>query len=383
MTVDFKKMMVNAGLPVDEDAAKQQWENELTKQDITVQNNSPFSPFWRTIKGLITKPVVSLLDFVAKSLMPDLFIMTASREALINLHGPSRNVFILDAIKAKGVLKLTRTDSSGTLSVNLGTVVTSDELNGKRYQLKLVNSAVFKAGETTTYVLAEATTAGQGYNLAAGSYTKFADPAQSQSVSVTNESDWLSVPGADEESTEAYRNRIRDVFGTAASWHINTVYKNIISSFGIPVDNIEIKTGAPRGPGTANAYVYLTVGTVSTGLLATINQHIRDDGHHGHGDDFFVYAMPTQNVDVTATYTLHAHNEEIKNELETFIRAAFRENDAYQPTRPEQYELFSFSLLKTELHQQFPGLKTIKFNIDEIDCQLWLPRLNSLAVSNG
>ncbi|NRA84744.1 MAG: hypothetical protein HRU22_13540, partial [Gammaproteobacteria bacterium] len=130
MIPNFKKMMSDAGLPVDNDVAKQQWDKELAQQQITVENNSPFSPFWRTVEALITKPVVALLDWISKSLMPDMFIMTARREALITLHGPSRNVFVYDAIKAKGILKLTRVNTTGALTLNVGSLIESDSIGG-------------------------------------------------------------------------------------------------------------------------------------------------------------------------------------------------------------------------------------------------------------
>lgn len=381
MAMNFLEMMKNAGLPTTEETAKQQWETELTNQEITVQNNSPFSPFWRTIKSLITLPVVALFNFIAKELMPEQFIMTASRTALIEKHGPSRNVFVADTIKAKGTLVFNRADTNGTTAINAGTLIASNDIAGKIYQLITLQTVVFYNGDDTVYAMVEAVEAGQGYNLPENSYYNFVEPAEG--ITVTNTSDWLITPGADEETTENYRDRIRNVFGTAAKWHINAAYKQIISDFGIPIDNIEIENGAPRGPGSANAFIYLNIGTVSVGFLSAINKHITDDGHHGHGDDFIVYAMPVQNKDITATYSQHINTVDIAAELETFIRATFRENDGYQSTRPIPNSIFSISLLKTELHNKFPELKSISFDIDDINCGLWLPQLNTLTVTTG
>ncbi|KXO13274.1 putative bacteriophage protein [Moritella sp. JT01] len=381
MVPDFKKMMADAGLPVNETVAKQQWDQVLSEQQIIVENGSPFSPFWRTVKALITLPVIGLLDWIARILMPDLFIMTASRSALIGLHGPSRNVFVMDAIKAKGMLTLTRTNSDGVLSIPAGALVSSASIGGTVYQLCTLSAAVFKEGEYVIEVLAQAVGTGQAYNLSVGSYYRLVNPIEG--VTVRNEKDWLLIPGANEENTEAYRNRIRNVFGTAAKWHINTVYKSIISDFAIPVENIEIVNQAPRGPGTANAFIYLNVGQVSTGLLGAINQHIRDDGHHGHGDDFLVYAMPIHDRAITATYSLHANSIDIGADIKTFIQAAFRLNDAYQPTRTRPNSSFSMSQLQTQLHNQFPSLRSIDFDCGDIKTGLWLPKLTQLVVQHG
>jgi len=381
MTPDFNKLMNDAGLPITEELAKQQWENELVNQEITIENNSPFSPFWRTIKALITLPVVALFEWVAKVIMPDLFILTASRETLISLHGPSRNVYVFDAIKAKGIIQLTRVENTGVLSAPKGDIIQSDNISGKVYQLVLLDAAVFKEGEYTTIVLAEALETGQGFNLPANSYYILANPIEG--VTAKNNDDWLITPGANEENTEDYRDRIRNVFGTAAKWHVNSVYKQIISDFGIPIDNIEIVNGAPRGPGTADAYIYLNVGTVSPSLITLISDYIRSGGHHGHGDDFMVYTIPTQNQDITATYILHDNAPDISADISNFINAAFRLNDSYQPSRPTPNTSFSMSLLKAELHIEFTELKSITFDIADIECGLWLPKLNNLVVQHG
>ena len=377
--MDFKTLMQNAGLPMDEQTAQAQWQQQLREQNIQIANDSPFGPFWRTVESLITKPVVKLFNWIAQQLMPDLFIMTASRTALIERHGPARNVFIQAGVKAQGLLTFTRENAEGESAVVAGTEVTTDLLGGEIYTLTLLQDVYFAPGETTAYALAEAVNTGVAFNLPAHAYRYFVEPQEG--ITVFNNTDWLIKPGSDDESTEHYRLRIRNVFGTAARWHINAVYKQIIASFAVPIDNIEIQTNAPRGPGTANAYIYLDVGPVPTALLSAINQHIRTAGHHGLGDDFMVYAMATTGFDITATYKLHPQSASIQNELETFIQAAFRQNAAYAPTRVAHQSMFSISQLIAECHKQFSELQSIKFDIDDITAANWLPVLTSLTVS--
>lgn len=377
--MNFKTMMQNAGLPMDEQTAAEQWQAQLKEQNIQVANNSPFSPFWRTVEALITKPLVQLLNWVAQQLMPNLFIMTASRDALIEKHGPARNVFIQAGVKAQGILTFTRQDTAGESSIIAGAQIATDVLGEQVYKLTLMQDVHFAPGQSTAYALAQAQEEGAAYNLPANAYRYFID--QQEGITVTNNQDWLIKPGANTESTEHYRQRIRNVFGTAARWHINAVYKQIIASFGVPIDNIYIQTGAPRGPGTADAYIYLEVGAVPTALLEAINQHIRTAGHHGLGDDFMVYAMATTGFNVTATYKLHSQSEDIQSELTIFIQAAFRQNAAYAPTRVAHQSTFSISQLVAECHAQFSELQSIKFDIDDITAANWLPVLTSLTVN--
>ncbi|WP_018692524.1 baseplate J/gp47 family protein [Algicola sagamiensis] len=381
MQPDFQSMMSKAGLPVTEEAAKAQWDEALKSQAITIENNSPFSPFWRTIKAIITQPVVSLFEWMAKKVMPDLFIMTASREALVQLHGPSRNVFVYAAVKAKGILTFHRENTEGVFSLDAGVVVHSYDLASQVYAMVTLQPIVLIEGQTDVAVMAEAMEPGQAFNLPGQMYEQLASPVEG--LSVTNGDDWLVRPGADAEDTEDYRARIRNVFGTAARWHTNAVYQQLISEFGIPIDNIVIQNGAPRGPGSANAFIYLDVGQVSDALLQSINDHIRRDGHHGHGDDFAVYGMPTQPMNITLTYWLHPNQLDVRDELDTLIRAAFRQNDVYQPTRPRPLQTYSISLLTAQLHQAFPQVRSVSFDCTDIDCGLWLPTIDQLVVKHG
>ncbi|MBB1368658.1 baseplate J/gp47 family protein [Pseudoalteromonas sp. SR44-5] len=377
--MEFKTLMQKAGLPLDEQTAQTQWQAQLKKQNIQVANNSPFGPFWRTVEALITKPVVQLFNWIATQLMPDLFIMTASRTALIERHGPARNVFIQAGVKAQGILTFRRSNTEGETSIVAGTQVVTDMLGDTAYMLALLQDVYFSDGQRIAYAHAEATDTGAAFNLPAHAYRFFIE--QQDGITVTNNDDWLIKPGSDDESTEHYRLRIRNVFGTAARWHINAVYKQIIASFAVPIDNIVIEVNAPRGPGTANAYIYLDVGPVPTALLSAINQHIRTAGHHGLGDDFMVYAMATTGFNITATYKLHDNSQAIQSDLTTFIQAAFRQNAAYAPTRVAHQTVFSISQLITECHEQFSQLKSIKFDIDDITSANWLPVLTSLTVN--
>ncbi|KKK83569.1 hypothetical protein LCGC14_2792040, partial [marine sediment metagenome] len=130
--------MQKAGLPLDEQTAQTQWQAQLKKQNIQVANNSPFGPFWRTVEALITKPVVQLFNWIATQLMPDLFIMTASRTALIERHGPARNVFIQAGVKAQGILTFRRSNTEGETSIVAGTQVVTDTLGDTAYTLALL-----------------------------------------------------------------------------------------------------------------------------------------------------------------------------------------------------------------------------------------------------
>ena len=72
----------------------------------------------------------------------------------------------------------------------------------------------------------------------------------------------------------------------------------------------------------------------------------------------------------------------LKDEVELFIRAAFRESTLrdFQPTLTYPQSRFSFSRLGEELHQQFPGLESLDFESADIVSELSIPRIQSLVV---
>jgi hypothetical protein len=152
-------------------------------------------------------------------------------------------------------------------------------------------------------------------------------------------------------------------------------------------DGVYFEHGAPRGPGSANAFVLFDADVPAATYLAQINAHIRDLGNHGHGDDLMVMVMPETQHDLRVTLwprsTLTAtQRQTLQDETALFIRAAFRESTTgdYQPTLTYPQSRFSFSRLGEELHQQFPGLESLHFDNADIVSELNIPRIQSLEV---
>ncbi len=77
----------------------------------------------------------------------------------------------------------------------------------------------------------------------------------------------------------------------------------LISEFAqVPVDHIWFEHGAPRGPGTATLMCFCRE-RAAVSILEYTNRMIRDEGHHGHGDDLMVYAVPETPIDLVVTGT--------------------------------------------------------------------------------
>jgi uncharacterized phage protein gp47/JayE len=386
--VDFKKVIADAGIPTTEAGLKAAWEKEVEAQGAKVANTSSYSPFWRVMTALVTKPVLWLLDFLCLTVLPNFFVKTAV-DAWLDMLAWAVNVERKGATKAQGKLLFTRALPDGVMELEKGIVVQSAAINGNVYKLITTAPATFVAGQLQLEVPVEAIESGSGFNLAPGYYAILPVPIPGI-VQVVNKDGWLESPGADPEPNDQLRLRVRNQFSAVNQWHTDAVYRAMISAFpGVRPDGVYFEHGAPRGPGSANAFVLFDAGVPAATYLEQINSHIRDQGNHGHGDDLLAMVMPEVPVSVAMTLwpqpNLSAEQiDTLKSEIELFIRAAFRESTPrdYQPTLTYPQSRFSFSRLAEELHQQFADIASLRFapGVD-ITSGLDIPRLTSLKVN--
>lgn len=386
MTVDFKQALSDAGIPTTEEGLRQAWESEVAAQGSALSNTSAYSPFWRIVTALVTKPALWLITFISGTVLPNFFVKTATG-AWLDMLAWAVNVERKGATKAKGVLLFTRLAAGGALEVPAGTVVQSAAINGHIYQLVTTAVGQFTDGVMQLEIPVEAVDTGSGYNLAPGYYAILPTPVPGI-AQVVNADGWLSSPGADPEADNELRLRVRNQFSAVNQWHTDAVYRALITAFpGVRPDGVYFQHGAPRGPGSANAYVLFEADVPAATYLEQINDHIRDQGNHGHGDDLLVMEMPETlhaiQLDVWPRSTLTAEQRQtLLENIELFVRAAFRESTTtdYQPTQTYPQSRFSFSRLGEELHKQFPGIESLHFANADIVSELTIPRIQSLQV---
>jgi uncharacterized phage protein gp47/JayE len=387
--IDFKQALADSGIPTTDAALRAAWETEVTAQGATVANTSAYSPFWRVVSALVTKPVLWILTFFSDTVLPNFFVKTAGKQWLDTLAW-AVNIARKGESKAIGNVLFTRSGSSGVLQLPAGTVVQSTPINGNVYQLLTSATAQFADGQTTVLVPVIAALAGSGHNLAPGYYGVLPTPIAGV-IAVTNPEGWLTTPGADDEPDDELRLRVRNQFSAVNQWHTDAVYRALISAFqGVQPNGVYFEHGAPRGPGTANAYVLFEADVPAESYLQQINSKIMDEGNHGHGDDLLVMVIPeTQNDIAMALWPksvlTQAERDTLKANVELFIRAAFREStdSDYQPTLTYPQSRFSFSRLGEELHQQFAGIDSLRFTNSDIVSELTIPRIHTLQVTFG
>ena len=390
--VDFKKVLSDSGVLTTQDELEAQWKQDVVDSGSTINNDSVYSPFYKIISALVTQPTLWLINFIAVNVLPNVYLKYATG-IFLELLADAVNLIRKPAVATVGVITFTRTDVGVATPILVDTIIQTASLNGKIYQLKVTEETNFVAAEATVDVPVLAvidplidTDGCADFNLATGYYSVLPVPI-GNIADVTNGENWLTTPGADIESDDDLKDRVRNQFGTASDFHTDSVYKSIIASFpGVAIDAIWFEHNAPRGAGTANAYVLFDFTSPVAQYLTDINAYITDDGHHGHGDDLQVLQMPEQNQILVSNawyepFLTAAEIVQLQTDIDIFINAAFRENASYKPTQTKPYDRFSFSKLAQELHDEFAGLHSIDFDLADIVSVLWIPRLTGLTVN--
>lgn len=381
---EFDKVLKDAGVPITEAAIEAEFKQVVSESGSRISNDSAYSPFWRIVRQLVIKPTLWLIqELLIKRVMPQFFLKTVG-EGWIELWGDSYGVSRKGAQVLQGRVLFSRSDVSADLEIPVGTGVYTDEINGSVYRLLTSETVTLKVGEDAKLVGVTAENAGAAYNLESG-YYRHCDVE----LTVINPQEWIDVLGADAEKIEAYRLRIRNAFNTLSHFHTDGVYRALISEFGgIDADKIWFEHNAPRGPGTANAFLLFDLDVPAASFLETINRRISEEGHHGHGDDLHVFSMPETHHNLTAMVYLPAtlmevERSEVLNGVRLAIEAAFRSNSAFVMTRVSPWSRFSFTRLASEIYSIFPDIVSISFDQDDIVSEMSVPRLSSLIVTEG
>ncbi|MGQ6163719.1 baseplate J/gp47 family protein [Serratia sp. IR-2025] len=383
--IDYEQALTESGMPLTEEDVNQKF-NDLVTHEGLITNTSRMSPFWRLIQVIVTTPVMWLKTVLVTVVMRNMYLATAAG-SFLDVFAWGVNVKRKPATAAAGVVRFFKDNAQASVTVPAGTVIQTERINGNVYSLAVAQETTLPAGNASGLVAVTATEPGGAHNLAPG-YFRILPQAVPGIVRVENEDGWLTTPGADRESDDDLRDRCRNQYNLAGNYHTDAVYRSMIASVaGLSIDRIFFKHDAPRGPGTANAYLLLDSGVVSQPFISAVNDYINGQGHHGHGDDMQCFALPeTQHalavtlfVENKANFTADELEQLVRN-CEALIRCAFRQNAEYDVKKTWPYARFSFSNLGRELHRAFPVLESITFSLGDIVSELNVPRLSSLKV---
>ncbi|MDC9820910.1 baseplate J/gp47 family protein [Pectobacterium polonicum] len=383
--VNYEQVLIDAGMPVTTDAITEQFQAQVNAEGL-ITNTSRMSPFWRLINAIVTTPVLWLKDVLINVVMANMFLATASG-AFLDVFAWGVNVTRKPATAAGGAIRFFKLSLGQAVLIPAGTVIQTERINGQVYSLRVTVDTTIPAGNASGLVPVTATGEGGAFNLAPGYYRIL--PVGVDGIErAENEDGWLIRPGADQESDDDLRDRCRNQYNLVGNYHTDAIYRSMIAAVaGLSIDRIFFLHDAPRGAGTANAYLLLDSGVISAPFITAVNDYITAQGNHGHGDDMQCMAMPeTRHV---LTVTLYVNNlvnvtddelTALRNGCDNLVRCAFRENSEYDVKRTWPYDRFSFSNLGRELHREFALIDSLTFSLGDIVSDLSVPRLSGLTV---
>ena len=383
----YTSILKDQGVPTTEEEVNQIWKDEIVAQGSTISNDSSFSPFFRLISATLVQPILQIIrNVIIGYIMPNMFLRRAFGQALIDLAW-DRQVTPKEASKTLGNITYAADETTGDVIIPQGQIIASAVLNGVTYRVVTTADGTLLDGQLEVDIPVEAQEVGAAYNLPENFYVIPESGLPGRVTRVFNKSGWITELGTDPEDPESIRSRARNQFGTLSDFHIDAVYRSIIANFeGVNIDDIYFEHNAPRGAGTANAFILFDNDVDASAVLAQINDFITVQNNRGHGDDLQAFQMPTVPIDVEVDLWvdrfLNANEKsELINQVSLFIGAAFRQNQAYTASTPVPYQRFSFSQLTQEIENQFPNIRSLKFFNDDVVNDLNVVTANSITVS--
>lgn len=387
-TVDFMALLAKSGVPTTEEAMEVELKKEVEAAGSLITNDSDVSPFWRLVRAVVITPALWLIRILlAGHVLPASFAATAT-DSYLDLKAWDVDLTRKPAQKTRGIVNFTKVNPAEATTIPDDVWVTTERINGTIYRVKPVQAMVSPAGEAVARVVCEAEFAGVAWNLAPGYYNLLSKPITGILSARNSEKEWITTQGADAESNDALGLRIKNQFSAVGRYHIDAIYRSMLASVaGIRADHIFFEHDAPRGPGTANAFILLEVGTTPASLIEKLNDYVNNQGNHGHGDDLQVMAMPetehSLHLELWPVENLAAEQRlALVSEVKLLIQAAFRQSAEYPAvTRTWPQSRFSLSQLGRELHQEFPEIKSLHFTELDIVSGLEIPRLAAIEVT--
>ncbi|PKQ81854.1 hypothetical protein CJP16_03400 [Aeromonas sobria] len=387
-TVDFMALLAKSGVPTTEEAMEVELKKEVEAAGSLITNDSDVSPFWRLVRAVVITPALWLIRILlAGHVLPASFAATAT-DSYLDLKAWDVDLTRKPAQKTRGIVNFTKVNPAEATTIPDDVWVTTERINGTIYRLKPVQAVVSPAGEAVARVICEAEFAGVAWNLAPGYYNLLSKPITGILSARNSEKEWITTQGADAESNDALGLRIKNQFSAVGRYHIDAIYRSMLASVaGIRADHIFFEHDAPRGPGTANAFILLEVGSTPASLIEKLNDYVTNQGNHGHGDDLQVMAMPetehSLHLELWPVENLAAEQRlALVSEVKLLIQAAFRQSADYPAvTRTWPQSRFSLSQLGRELHQAFPEIESLHFTELDIVSGLEIPRLDAIEVT--
>lgn len=231
-----------------------------------ITNLRPGGVFYTLLE--ICNQALADLHQLLSDISPQLYLETATGEWL-DLKAADYNVLRNPAVKTKGDVILIREGTDGNLIIPAGTeVATAVGVDGRRLKYIVADQAVIPTGQSQAPVSVEAEFEGAEYNVGTGMITELLIHINGI-IQVTNNSDWITREGCDEEDDDSLRERAQEAWAGLASGGTPEAYR--VWARQVPgVMVVWVDDSQPRGQGSVDIYITSSTGAPTPGLISDV-----------------------------------------------------------------------------------------------------------------
>lgn len=179
------------------------------------------------------------------------------------------------ATKTQGILIASRETTGTDVIIRPGTrIKTRITVNGRALHFVVDAQTILAAGDTSCPVAVTAAEAGLAYNVAPGTVTEPVTYVAGIDA-WTNAADWITVPGTDDETDAALRERGRLKWTEVSAYTIARALRSLALSHA-SVTYVQVLDDWIRGQGTVDVVIATPTGTPSELVVAEV-QALMDD----------------------------------------------------------------------------------------------------------
>lgn len=237
-----------------------------------VTNFNTYGVFRRLV-GACLQGVADLWNLLL-SVIPQGFASTASG-AWLDRKCADVGITRFAAVKTQGNLIFGRNSTAGNVRIQPGVIIKTEVLpDGKelRYIATNTESIILPDGSAEISVPVIAEYAGSAYNVGTGKITQLVTYVSGIDY-VTNNADWITQEGTDEETDEALRERYQLKWEELSEGGTDAAYVSWARSIA-GVRDVSVDSNHPRGQGTVDVTIASESGAPTSTLIDQVQAYV-------------------------------------------------------------------------------------------------------------
>lgn len=255
----------------------------------------------------------------------------SSSGAYLNEHAVQVAVPRRESTKAMGRVTFNG-PAEGNVKIPAGRILKTDpDGEGMVYRFITTEDAILPDGHTSVSVPVESEEYGRKANVGPGQITNIATHV-SGIDSVSNDSNWMTSEGADEENDSSLQNRYALAWSGISGVN-SAAYKKWV--LDVPaVIAVKVRDRHPRGQGTIDVIIRGAAGVPTDSLLAEVRAEV--EKKRPQNDNVLVKGPTPILVKISGTLILTAGGSNSLLQAEKRIRALFEDPTDYPGVTPLQ-----------------------------------------------